>query len=190
MGQLLTGFFFLSLTAQAATSVNLDIDKSTVKFNAVGRPSLLNIKGEGTGVDGSVTQTGGDIIGDIKFKLEKLGTGIGTRDEHMKKKYLEVEKYPVADLSITSFHLPTEFLKSTKFEKKEVPFKGTLSLHGVKKEVAGTVDLSRTDKTFDGIAKVPIKMSDFNIVTPKFAGIEVKDDVQIEVDIKGNVLGK
>jgi polyisoprenoid-binding protein YceI len=171
-----------------ASSVKLDTTNTAVKFSALGRPSLLNITGTATGVDGSVSQAGGDVVGDIKFKLEKLVTGIETRDEHMKKKYLEVEKFPNAELAITSFHLPPEFLKNKNFEQKGIPFKGDLTLHGTKKAVEGIVDLTRTANAFDGVTKIPIKMSDFNISTPKFAGIEVKDDVQLEVDVKGNVI--
>ena len=58
--------------------------------------------------------------------LSKLTTGDDTRDKHMKEKYLEVSKYPVATFKFTA--------------KNKKSFTGILTLHGKKNQVRGKRD--------------------------------------------------
>mgnify|MGYP000610268938 CR=1 FL=1 len=80
------------LNLNAATKV---ID-SEVNFTAVGRPAFIKATGILPIEKADLTLKEGMLTGNIEVPLSKLNSGIETRDEHLKEKYLEVAKYPKA----------------------------------------------------------------------------------------------
>jgi len=128
-----------------------------VTFLAVGRPSMLKIRGE----------CHGEILSRAPFeavvKLESCKTGISLRDKHMKEKYLEVKVYPDATL------------------RGQMPeagaFKGKLTVHGKEADVVGEVK--------DGVLSFSTTISAHGIEIPQFMGVTVADKVEIEAEIKG-----
>ena len=121
----------------------------------------------------------GNITGDLIVDLNKLDTGITLRTKHMKEKCLEVEKYPQAKISITEM----KYIAGA----DSIPFSGTLTLHGVSKPVAGKMKVERKDDSMSIHADFDVKMSDYAIVVPVFAGITVEDKVAIAVDAKAQM---
>ncbi len=162
-----------------STQVNLDQGSGVVEFHATGHPSALKIVGKGTSPKGIFTINGKLVSGSAHFQLALLDTGIEMRDRHMKEKYLEVQKYPEAALTLTKLELPQEFTHDASFSK--VPFTGTLSLHGVQHSVSGTVDVSRKENQVMIHANFGLKIADYAIALPIFAGITMADDVQIMI---------
>jgi len=161
-------------TAKAAA------DQGTVEFKAVGRPSALKIIGKGTGAAGEVKLAGTTVSGVFSFDLNTLDTGIKLRNEHMKAKYLETEKFPATILKISDLVLP-EGLRAESAEVTEMPFSGVLLLHGVEKIVQGLASVKRGGKTVGIEARFKIKVSDYSIAVPSFAGITVADEVDVIV---------
>ena len=66
-----------------------------IGFAASG-PAGLKI--EGSTKELTVTEADGNVVVDVP--LASLATGIALRDQHMKDKYLEVSKYPLATLTV------------------------------------------------------------------------------------------
>lgn len=121
-----------------------------VEFTAKGHPSALTIHGRGDCL--SVLKGGFlDIQNFYECDMDKLTTGIGTRDEHMKK-YLEIEKFP-----------------NSSYSTKD----STLVLHGVKRRI----DVKKDGNVYT----FEIKMSDFGIKQPNYLGISIDDLVQVKV---------
>jgi polyisoprenoid-binding protein YceI len=56
-----------------------------------------------------------------------------------------------------------------------------LKLHGVEKPVSGTFDLSGSGASPKLAAKFAIKLSDFGIGIPSFAGVTMADEVAVTV---------
>lgn len=162
-----------SLSGTAAT-YHFYPEKGKVAFLAKGKPALISITGEAVGLSGNINDHKGQISGEILFNLEKLKTGITLRDEHMKNKYLEIEKYPVATLRIDRLHFP-------QLEEK-FSFDGILTLHGISQSVKGQGLLKDSGNSKFISAEIPIKLSQFNIDIPSFKGITVAEDVLIKVD--------
>ena len=102
----------------------------------------------------------------LTIPLGELKTGIELRDNHMKNKYLEVEKYPVATIKKAQGH-------------ENGAFSGEIEIHGVTKPVTGTYKVEG-----DALkAEFTVKMSDFNIEKARYMGIGAKDEVKIESTI-------
>lgn len=117
-------------------------------------------------IEGTVLSAGDKLtVESATLPLESLKSGVDLRDEHMKKKYFEVEKFPAA--------------KITAVEGTQGKFKGTLEVHGVSKPIEGTYEISGNVVT----AKFKTKISDFGIPKASYLGIGAKDDVAVEVSL-------
>lgn len=165
--------------AQAALEIKSVPTQGKIQFEAVGRPSMVKIKGHAEGPEGGFTVNKGIMSGEMKFALSTLDTGIDLRNDHMKEKYLEVAKFPHAKLTVKELQLPpTWSLQNANL--KNFPFKGTLQLHGVEKEISGVINVSEKLKTE---AQFEIKISDFKIDIPSYLGITVADTVKVQVSV-------
>lgn|GEM_PF-4484728 len=105
----------------------------------------------------------GAAIQEIVLPLDSLVTGISLRDEHMKKKYFETRKHPIA------------VLKNVVAE--EGSFKAKLLIRGVEKEVEGEYEAKGAGVS----AKFKTTLSDFKIPEAKYMGVGVEDEVEVEV---------
>jgi polyisoprenoid-binding protein YceI len=166
----------------AAEKVGFDQGTGSVAFHAVGRPSAIKINGTGAAPKGAITWgSDGKVAGELTLDISSLDTGISMRTNHMKEKYLEVDKFPQSKLALTEVSLPaTDFGKD--FSESSVPFKGTLTLHGVSKPVTGTAKIEQKGKNVSVHAEFTIKISDYAIAIPVFAGITVADEVSLVVE--------
>jgi polyisoprenoid-binding protein YceI len=125
---------------------------------------------------GPASDQPGTVHGALRVDLQTLETGIGIRDRHMKDNYLEVEKGP--DFSAAMF----EDIRVDRLDGRSV-FSGTLMLHGQRKPISGTAELQQRDGRVRVQAQFPMKISDFEIPTPKYLGVGVRDEIQIKVNL-------
>lgn len=174
---------FASLQANAAVKM-LDLSKgeSRIEFLAVGKPSMLKIRGKGGPLTGKVSVKDLIVSGIIDVDLNSFDTGINLRNTHMKEKYLQTGQYPKAQLTMGKIALPADWLTRGKLDS--VPFDGILKLRGVEKPVSGTLSLANINKTVDGNAKFKFKITDFGIEVPSYAGIKVTDEVEVDTYFK------
>lgn len=177
-------FMKVALTALSASSVamaatqKLSVDSGSTTFLAVGRPSLLKIHGEGSGPRGELTVENGTVQGSLEMDLQTLKTGVEMRDDHMKNKYLEVGKYPKAVLKVSGIKMPPMDQLP-----KELPFEGTLTLHGETQPIkSGKVTLSKDGEKIKFTAKFQTSIPEFKIEIPSYAGIKVAENVDVEVN--------
>lgn len=175
------------LSAQAEIDVKRTVDllnhDSKVEFLAIGKPSLLKINGVGGRASGLLEISKNMVAGLIIVPLKEITTGISLRDEHMKSKYLETEKYPEATLRISELKMEKNFFTENG-SQKNVPFKGNLTIHGVGKEIQGTADIESTDKTILVNAKTSTNITAHKIDIPSYLGIKVADLVEIKTELR------
>ena len=119
------------------------------------------------------------LEGTVTLDLRTIDTGISLRNDHLREKYLEVDKgagYDTATLS--------------QIELKGVApdgpggkgtFTGLLTLHGTMKSVSGPAGIRPRGPGASVKASFPLKLSDYNIPEPRYLGVGVKDTVQVEV---------
>ena len=161
-------------------TVDMDHSNGSVEFRATGHPSSLKIVGKGSAPKGSLLVADTQVKGSLLFDLTSLDTGIEMRTHHMKEKYLETGKFHDAKLTITRMTL-SQSLATEHFNLDSVPFAGKLSLHGVERPVSGTAKIEKNGKNVSFTAQFGLKISDYRIAVPSFAGMTVADDVQVSV---------
>lgn len=166
--------FLITLIAIHAYAKKLTFTEADGKvgFVAVGKPAMIKIIGEGPGPQGSLEHKDGKLNGTLTVDLRKLTTKIDLRDDHMKNKYLEVGKYPQAEIIFKD--------TAVSLDSGEKIFKAEFKMHGVTKPVEGKINLN----ALSGSANFKIKVMDFLDTLPSYAGIKVADDVEVTVDLK------
>jgi polyisoprenoid-binding protein YceI len=111
--------------------------------------------------------------------LRTLDTGIGLRNTHLRENYLEVDKQAgygeaiVSDIELKGLNPVAPQGKGS--------FTGSLTLHGVKKPVAGPIDVRQAGGGLEVKASFPVTLSDYNIAEPRYMGVGVKSVVQVQV---------
>lgn len=160
-----------------ANTFRVDPATSELEFTAVGKPGFLRINGKEGKLSGSVVVSATrKLSATLESALDDFKTGIDLRDEHMKKKHLETEKYPKAVLTLDSLPIDPSL-------EQDVPFDGKLLFHGVERPVSGKAKLTPKDggKTVEVEAEFSIKLSDFKVDIPHYLGVTVAEDVEVRV---------
>lgn len=172
----------LALGFCQAHAVALDATKGKTEFLAVGRPSALKINGKGAGPTGDleIKKMGTDFVinGEANVDLSSLDTGIGMRDRHMKEIYLEVEKFKTARILFKDAKIALEKLKSG----AETKISALLDLHGQLKPVEVAMTLSKKGDVVASASVFKLKLSEYGIAIPKYAGITVADEVEVRTE--------
>jgi polyisoprenoid-binding protein YceI len=134
-----------------------------------------------TAISGSVTAGANGapaLDGSVVVDLRTLDSGVSLRNEHMREKYLEVDKAPEYGQAVLS-EIALKGLSSDRPAGKG-SFTASLTLHGVKKAVTGAVDVHPAGEGLRVKASFPINLSDYNISEPRYLGVGVKNTVQVE----------
>ena len=97
----------------------------------------------------------------------------------MKKRYLEVKKYPEAILEIKELFLPKKFI--TNPDIKKLPFVGFLTIHGQRVQTNGEVKVEKKNNQIKVTARTTTTLDAHKIKTPGYMGITLADKVNIEV---------
>lgn len=137
---------------------------------------MIKISGKSEKLEGNIDFTKTQDLGTVQIDLNTFDTGMDTRNEHMKEKYLEVNK---------------ENFKMAIFKLEKLigeNFSGKIRLHGVEKDISGKATSKIDDKSCSSHATFNLKLSDFAIEIPNYLGVTVAEDVEVSVLLKGNFL--
>jgi polyisoprenoid-binding protein YceI len=118
-------------------------------------------------IRGTVTLAPAAVVfeGDLSVALGTLDTGIDLRNEHLRRKYLEVGG------------------RDPRQAQGRTPFTGTLLLHGVRRPVAGQATVHPDGNAVRVEARFPVSVSAFGIQKPQYLGVGVKDQVMVTVSL-------
>jgi len=119
------------------------------------------------------------LDGSLAVDLRTLDTGIALRNEHLREKYLEVNKgqgFDTATLSAIGLTGLSPIAPEGKGS-----FTGLLTVHGVSKTVTGAVDVRRAGGGLRVQASFRLDLPDYGIAKPRYLGVGVTNTVQVEV---------
>jgi polyisoprenoid-binding protein YceI len=127
--------------------------------------------------DLAIAEASGVVSGAVQVDLASLQTGIGLRDRHMKDKYLEIGRS-----SDTFTTAKLEEIRIERAEEGSMPFHGRLTLHGEQHPISGMADLQGQHGGRVCVrARFPISLAAFGIQSPRYLGVGVRDEVQVQV---------
>ncbi len=145
---------------------------ASISFAANG-PAGMRIVGQSS--DLSIADDAQNIT--VTVPLGNLKTGIDLRDRHMREKYLEVGKYPNAELVVakSALKMPASGGDS------QGDATGTMKLHGKTKNVSFHYIARKEGTAMKVGGTVHIDMRDYGIEIPNYMGVTVKPEVDVEV---------
>jgi polyisoprenoid-binding protein YceI len=162
----------LALFSAAAADGALTAPRDThVVFEAAG-PAGMKIEGRTS--DLNVVEDGGGNVA-IAVSLTNLATGIALRDRHMKEKYLEVQKFPSATLTIARAALKVP----AGGQQVAVDVPGSVQIHGQTRPVSVHYEAKGEGAASSARGAFHINMNDFGITVPTYLGVTVKPDVDV-----------
>lgn len=179
--------FAFTVAAQVSTSKQypIDMNHSNVGFSVPIMGGLSKVKGKFADFTVNLTNNEKDITKssvNVVIKATSVDTGIEGRDRHLRTAdFFDVEKFP----EIT--------FQSSRIEKKgkQLIAHGTLTMHGIAKEIALPFNVTgineNADKTKKNIgysASIVLNRRDYGInythkTVPNFIG----DEITVEIDL-------
>jgi hypothetical protein len=148
----------------------------------------------GTGVENvsatnkSTTSVFDAVSGQIQFKILNKGFEFWSQlmQDHFNENYMESEKFPK-----TTFSGNITNISKVNFSKEgtyPITVKGTLDMHGVKKEVETTGSLKVSGEQVLGTAAFVVALADYNIVIPGVVKDKLAKNVKINVSCNYSLL--
>jgi polyisoprenoid-binding protein YceI len=129
-------------------------------------------------------EVAGDTVEQVRIEadLTRLTSDEGRRDNAIRQRGLESERFPTATLELAA---PIR-LAATPAQGEEVrgQGKGRLSVHGVTREVDLDLRGRWTGETIQVAGQLPVKMSDFQIEPPRFGPVvSIEDSLTVDFNL-------
>jgi hypothetical protein len=145
--------------------------EADVSFTAIG-PGGLRIVGRTS--DLGVADNGYWLT--LTASLLKLDTGIPMRDAHMREQYLQVGRYPNAQLRVDR-----ALLKFPDESGAEGTATGTMTIRGESRHVSLHYRAARVGAVLHITGEAQINMTDYGVHVPPYLGMTVKPYVALRV---------
>jgi polyisoprenoid-binding protein YceI len=161
------------------TAMNKSIDEASSTYKVESTPTFFVGT---TKVTGDMTAAGSAIsAANVTVDMASVASGEGLRDSQFQGRIMQTSQFPTSSFALKS---PID-LGSVPADQAEITVKatGTLTLHGVAKDV--TIDLSakRNGATIEVLGTVPITFSDYNISNPSGGPATVGDSGEMEFHV-------
>ncbi len=172
-GLALLSFFAVGFAASHDAGAALSAQPGArVSFTSVG-PAGMKIVG--TTSELITTDDGQSVT--VTVTLTHLSTGIELRDKHMREKYLEVQTYPTAVLTVPRAMLTFPAAGASLAGDPQA----TVTLHGQTRPTPFHFAATNDGGSYRVDATLHINMRDYGITVPSYLGVTVKPDVDIDV---------
>ena len=113
----------------------------------------------------------------LEVDLASLDTGLGLRNRHMRRNYLEVEEFPYAFLEATIERV--EALAAGGFR---VNAQGVMTIHGVGRQMDIPCDVVERGEGYRIRCAFDLLLSDFGIKIPRLMFLKLANEVRLELD--------
>jgi polyisoprenoid-binding protein YceI len=159
---------------------HVDEAKSQVRFDA--KAFMHDFTGTTSALRGFIRLGDLDRLTDadacVRIDAASLDTDNETRDKIMREEHLETVRFPGIDFVLKG-------VESANRQSSEWVFvaRGTLSLHGVSREIRVPIQARQDGSLIRLTARVPLKMTDYGIRIPKFLFFTVEDQVVVSFDV-------
>jgi polyisoprenoid-binding protein YceI len=153
---------------------------SWVRFDA--KAFMHDFAGKTSQVDGALRVGDAERLSQadacVRIDAASLDTGNSTRDGIMRSDHLETARFPTIDFLLTAVDGVTH-----QGETWEFTASGTLSLHGVSREIRLALRASQEGDAVRLAGRLPLKMTDYGIRIPRFLFLTVDDEVMVSFDV-------
>jgi polyisoprenoid-binding protein YceI len=175
-------FLFLLTGLNVFAQDTLSTNNAVINFDATSTGSPEKIEAVSKQVKSKLVVKTGDFVFAIQmqsFEFEK-----SLMKDHFHENYVESTKFPRATFKGAIQDIAkVNFAKDGKYP---VVVKGTMDMHGVKKEVTANGTLTVTGDKVTASSNFKVLLSDFNIEIPKVVGDKIAKQATITVNATYN----
>ncbi len=137
-------------------------------------------QGEAAGDPDRLQETGSV---NVLIDANTYNSNLGLRDQDVQEYYLEVQQHPTIRFSSSALVKVEQAVPSE--ASWQISLRGTLDLHGVKKEISFPVRLSYEGKKIIAQGRLQILLEDFKIAVPRLFFLKAGNQVEVEFNIVG-----
>jgi polyisoprenoid-binding protein YceI len=119
------------------------------------------------------------VGGEVALDLSTIDTGIALRNQHLREKYLQVDRGAGFDKAVLSGIVVND-AQGPAFEGRSA-FSATLLLHGVSHPVSGTAEFRHAASGVRVEASFPLVLTDHGVEPPMYLGVGVASKVMVKV---------
>lgn len=184
MKKLLLALVILIASFSFAEQQTYQISPSRSSLIFDGNAQVHHVHGKSRAFSGTVTGDPSDMSTakiDVKLDPQTFDTNNKDRDKVMREKSLEIDKYPSIDFISNSVEASEKQLQPGKPVKATIH--GTLKLHGVEKEMAIPVTISRSENELTADGDLALRLDDWSIFRPKVLFFQLQNDITIHFQI-------
>jgi polyisoprenoid-binding protein YceI len=173
----------IALAANNVGATPAAVESGTAAFIATTNVSAINIKGKSTALQAHVQirrNSEGMQLQNIEatVPVKTLLTGMGVRDDHMRK-YI----FTTADGKTPDLRFEAESATCAAGGRETAcPVTGTLSIRGVAKPFSITLKVREESSGLKTYADGIVKLSDYGIEQPSEFGVKTTNEVQLHFD--------
>lgn len=173
-----------AITAESATGTWKVVSDSYAGYRVdeVLRGVDVTVVGRTSDVSGEITIADSNLTsGIITVDVATIATTEPSRDSYFRSNVIESRKFPTATFTLNG---PLTIPDSAFTDKKgSGEIKGTLTLHGVTREVTIAIKAGYDGARAQIAGSVPVSWSDYDMTTPSLGFVEVEKNGFIEFSI-------
>jgi polyisoprenoid-binding protein YceI len=181
-----TGLFLGSnpALAQARDVSMVEIRGGTATFDAATNVPVIGIHGKSTALEGRarIWQDGDNLVVDrleAVLPIRTLSTGMGLRDEHMRKHVFTTADGTIPDMRFVADRVVCTGSNGT---KRTCRLSGELTIRGTARPFTIALDVKSEGTTFRAVGDGVTKLSAYDIPAPTQLGVTTMDDVKLHLD--------
>lgn len=163
----------------------VEVRGGTASFDAATNISTISVHGKSSELDARATvREGSDGLAleavEATLPVKSLATGMGLRDEHMRKLVFTNPDGSVPDITFVS----REAACSPDAAKRQATctVSGELAIRGILRPFTMTLIVSRAGAGFRAAGDGVVKLSTYGIQQPSQFGVRTRDDVRLHLD--------
>jgi polyisoprenoid-binding protein YceI len=158
--------------------------RGTATFDSATSVPMITVHGKSTALEGRarIRHDGNNLVVEALeavVPIRTLSTGMGLRDEHMRKLVFTTSDGAAPDMRFVADRVVCAGSAGT---KRTCQLAGDLIIRGTAKPFIMTIDLKSEGAAFRATGDGVAKLSDYEIPAPSQLGVTAKDDVKLHVD--------
>ena len=173
------------VSAAAESPSVVEVRGGTASFQAATNIPTINVHGKSSELDARATvREGSDGLElelvEARLPVKSLTTGMGLRDDHMRKRVFTNPDGTVPDITFVS----REAVCSPDASKRQAKcsVSGELAIRGIQRPFTMTLIVSRDGAGFRAAGDGIVKLSTYGIEQPSQLGVRTRDDVKLHLD--------
>lgn len=178
--------FAVNAAGQAATPppVLVEVAGGTAAFDASTNISAINVHGKSTSLQAHATVVhAGDVMKieqmDATIPVKSLTTGLGLRDEHMRKYVFTTPDGQTPDVKFTSEKADCS---SGNGDESTCQVTGQLAIRGTARPFAIALKVKKSGEGYRAAGDGLVKLSAYGIERPSQLGVTTEDEVKLHLE--------